>query len=435
MCCRTTTRVIWYTGDDIVTREPGWAGGNASRLALDETLEVRDFLNEGGRVLYTGKCAGSQYTATGFVGNQLYDPTAANAQCRRPIRRCWTGAGPSEVRATSPTTSCSTGSVRTSSSTMPGPTEDGSLLDVLGVDTPFTGLDWGFNGADSAENQNHSNSFITTSGILDPAVYPQFESWVAGRWDREGGPFEPHTGDAYVYSQIGDVSYKRLTRTIDVPAGGATMSFWTSYDTEAEWDHVAVEARTAGQDDWTTLPDVNGNTTQSTGQSCPAGWRELHPQLDHYQTFVDDTTCTPTGTTAASGGRRPATRAAGSSGRSTCRRTPAVRSRCPSRYISDWATQGLGVFVDDIEVSTGEGTTSFEAGDIGGWEITGPPRRQRAEPEQLHPHDGGRVPRGRGGGHAGLADDRLRFRGHHRCRHASRLDGPRIGSPARLILT
>ena len=28
--------------------------------------------------------------------------------------------------------------------------------------------------------------------------------------------------------------------------------------------------------------------------------------------------------------------------------------------------QGLGVFVDDIVVSTGEGTTSFESGD-GGW--------------------------------------------------------------------
>jgi hypothetical protein len=31
-------------------------------------------------------------------------------------------------------------------------------------------------------------------------------------------------------------------------------------------------------------------------------------------------------------------------------------------YASDWSFQGLGVFVDDIEVSTGEGTTSFEAG-------------------------------------------------------------------------
>ena len=35
-------------------------------------------------------------------------------------------------------------------------------------------------------------------------------------------------------------------------------------------------------------------------------------------------------------------------------------------------TQGLGVFVDDIEVSTGEGTTSFEAR-LDGWTIPGAP--------------------------------------------------------------
>ena len=34
-------------------------------------------------------------------------------------------------------------------------------------------------------------------------------------------------------------------------------------------------------------------------------------------------------------------------------------------YASDWATQGLGVFVDDIAVSTGENSTSFET-DTGG---------------------------------------------------------------------
>ena len=69
--------VIWYTGDDIITREPGWGGGNASRLALTELLSVRDYLNEGGRVLYTGKYAGFEYsTATA----QLYDPFE-NKQC------------------------------------------------------------------------------------------------------------------------------------------------------------------------------------------------------------------------------------------------------------------------------------------------------------------------------------------------------------------
>jgi hypothetical protein len=44
-------------------------------------------------------------------------------------------------------------------------------------------------------------------------------------------------------------------------------------------------------------------------------------------------------------------------------------------YASDWATQGLGLFVDDIDVSTGEGTTSFEEDDdpMDGWAVTGPP--------------------------------------------------------------
>src|SRR5262249_21327689 len=72
--------VVWYTGNDAITREPGWGGGNASRLAMDELLEVRAYLNDGGRLLYTGKFAGHQYTTA--HGTQLYDPTAANAQCR-----------------------------------------------------------------------------------------------------------------------------------------------------------------------------------------------------------------------------------------------------------------------------------------------------------------------------------------------------------------
>ena len=166
--------VIWYTGEDIVTREPGWGGGNASRLAMDQILEVRDFLNEGGRC--------STPASTPAASTRRTSPTSCTTRPRRTrsaaadpdvFERCRASAD----RVTSRTTSCSTGSVRTSWSTTRAREE--GLLDVLGVDTPFTGLDWGFNGADSAENQDHSNSFITTSGILDPDVYPQFESWVA----------------------------------------------------------------------------------------------------------------------------------------------------------------------------------------------------------------------------------------------------------------
>lgn len=371
--------VIWYTGDDIITRTAGWAGGNASRRAMDQILEVRDFLNEGGTVLYTGKYAGFQFSAN---TEQLYDPTAADEQCSASpdvAARCRLLGGSPSSDLTNDTLQYWLGAYLLVDDA--GTTDEG-LLDVLGVDTPFTGLDWGFNGADSAGNQDHSDSFITTSGILPVAQYPQFESWVAGRWDREGGPFEPHTGDAYAYSQIGDVSYKRLTRTIDVPAGGATLSFWTSYDTEADWDHLIVEARTAGGDDWTTLPDANANTTQSTGDSCPEGWRELHPHLDHYQTVVDATTCDPTGTTgewnAASGN---------SSGWQQWSVDLSAyaggQAEVSIGYVSDWAFQGLGVFVDDIEVSTGQGTTSFENGDTGGWEITGPPPGSAPNPNNF----------------------------------------------------
>ena len=74
--------VIWYTGDDVVTRKAGGAGGNADRLALDEMLEMRAYMDEGGRVLYTGKRAGKQYTGAG-VGTQLYDPKNEGA-CSRP---------------------------------------------------------------------------------------------------------------------------------------------------------------------------------------------------------------------------------------------------------------------------------------------------------------------------------------------------------------
>jgi bacillopeptidase F (M6 metalloprotease family) len=177
-----------------------------------------------------------------------------------------------------------------------------------------------------------------------------------------------------MYSQIGDISYKRLTRTITVPAGGANLSFWTSYNTEADWDHVFVEARTAGQDDWTTLPDANGHTSQATGESCPAGWRDLHPQLDHYQTLNAAGTCSPTGTTGVWNA------ASGPSGgweqwSVNLSAYAGKQVEVSIAYASDWASQGLGVFVDDINVSTGEGTTSFEddAVPMDGWDVTGPP--------------------------------------------------------------
>jgi Zinc carboxypeptidase len=352
--------VLWYTGDDTIPRETYQGPGNASRLAVQELYEIREFLNEGGRALYTGQHAGTAHTS----GNpQFYDPFE-NAACTGDVAaRCrpvygsgdgvndvleyWFGAGLVNIGA--------------------GTDDNGDALDVLGVDNPFAGLDWALNGGTGGDNQGNANSFITTSGLMPAAEYPQFESWVSARYDRPGGPFDPHSGDWYVHSQIADVSYKRLTKSV-TPSAGDTLSFWTSYNTEPDWDFMFVEVKTP-DGHWTTLPDVNGHTSNSTGDSCPEGWNELHPHLDHYQTLNDDGTCSPTGTDGAWNA------ASGSSGgweewQIDLSPYAGQQIELSIAYASDWASQGLGVFLDDVTLA-GD-TTSFET-DLGGWEVTGPP--------------------------------------------------------------
>jgi hypothetical protein len=377
--------VVWYTGDDIITRELGWTGGQASRLAMQELLEVRDYVNEGGKLLYTGKYAGHQY-ATGH-GAQLYDPFlnqrctgAVAARCRplagsgdnvNDVIEYWFGASLINEDA--------------------GSDGAGNLFDVKGIAAPYGGTTWGFNGIDSAENQDHSASFITTSGLLPVSDYPLFDSRAVARYDRPGGPFEPHTGSWYVYSQIGDISYKRLTRTITVPAGGGALSFWISRDTELDWDFAFVEARTPGGSNWTTLPDSNGHTSTDTGDSCPEGWHDIHPFLEHYQTLNADGTCSPAGTSgtwnAASGAsgnwEQWSIDLGGYAGQQV---------EVSIAYVSDWSVQGLGVFLDDIVLPSGE-ATSFEA-DLGGWAITGPPAGNAPNPNNFIRTEAGGFPEG-----------------------------------------
>ena len=361
--------VVWYTGDDVITREPGWGGGNMSRIGMDQILNVRAYLNEGGKALWTGKNAGLQHSTNQA---QLYDPTAANAQCATlpagtDPRRCLVAHGSGDLQGD--VLEYWFGGFLLNNGAGLG--ED-NIFNVLGTDTPFDdSLTLMFNGADSAQNGNNANSFIATSGILPVDEFPQFESWVSSRYDRPGGPFDPHTGDSYAYSQIADVSFKTISRTVSVPGGGGNLSFWTSYNTEGDWDFLFVEAAPAGTGNWTTLPDAMGHTSQSTGQSCPSGWFELHPWLERYQTVVSGTECSPTGT---SGAWNAASGDSGGWQQWSINLGAYAGGQVDIRisYASDWATQGLGVFVDDVTLPDGS-STSFEGGDTGGWVASGPP--------------------------------------------------------------
>ena len=141
-------------------------------------------------------------------------------------------------------------------------------------------------------------------------------------------------GAQFAISQAADTAYKRLMHTIDVPAGGGRLSFWVNRDTEQNWDFFFVEAHTVGADDWTTLPDANGHTSDDTGFVCPFSL-ELHPFLAHYETRQRrrQLRADRHHRDVERRDRRRAT--AGSSGRSTSRPSPATGSRSRSAYASD----------------------------------------------------------------------------------------------------
>ena len=377
--------VVWYTGNDNVTRNTNTPG--VADLEAHRTITaVRDFVNEDGRVSVLGVNAGRQwdlveYPQEGFPNTQCDGnlQTTDDGKCQplsNDFAQYYLGAF-----------------LRSDAG---GQDASGNIFPVVGTDPgPLSGLTLALNGATSAKNQGGdglgTGNFLVTSSVLSKAQYPQFASDQAADWQLSGGAaFDPHSGSKYMYSQNADEGYKRMTRTVDLTglAPGdsqpANLSFWTSYNTELDWDFVFVEAHTLDgtpNDDWTTLPDQNGHTSQNTGASCPEGWgQELHFQLQHYQTVEqgndpsthDDETCLPTGDTGAWNA---------SSGNSSGWQNWSVdlsaykgkQVELSIVFATDWGTTTVpGVMLDDTTVTAGSNvsSTSFET-DLGGWAIPG----------------------------------------------------------------
>ena len=372
------SHVIWYTGDDYVTREPDAPPKSGmSKLAVDNQNRVRDFLNEGGKLFYTGENAAVQ-----FAQAYTYNPFQAEERqyCFNPD----TNPG---------------GSFQCIAA------QDDFLQYYLGANTyiqgagnnpddpdfkpyPVAGDGGAFDtGPFTLQDTALASSLLITSSILDPAKYPTFASSKrAMHYVRPGGsPFDPHTGDYFVAGGTTDESYKRFAHDFDLTGKqSANLSFFTSFDTEADYDYMFVEVHTKGQDDWTTIADTSGNelTSQDTGESCPSttpnasDWQSLHPFLAHYQTkSADGKTCTPTGSTGEWNAMN------GNSGG-----WKKFSGDIPSKYLgkqieisitmaTDPASQGLGEWVDDLTFTANGATvlaTSFED-DLAGFTHPGPP--------------------------------------------------------------
>ncbi len=361
------SHVVWYTGDDFVPRSPtAGPGSGIAKVAVDTQNRVRDFLNEGGKLFFTGQSAG-QVFAEGYEYNPFEAEerqTCAAGQSEQCIAvqddflQYWLGAH----------TYISGG----------GADENDDALPVRGSGGVFDSGPFG------VEPDSHTASFLVTSSIYDPQRYPQWSgSRKAMEWVRAGGsPYEPFDGQHFLAAGRDDAAYKRLSRTVDLTGRtSGTLRFRTSYDLEDDFDYLFVEIRSAGGTDWTTLEENTGLTSQDTGLSCPtvgaaSDWQALHPFLAAYQTKnAAGTACTPTGT---SGEWWAAT---GNSGgwKQWELDIPAEYLNKPVELSITVATDpgslGLGAWVDSTSfVADGAElfATSFEDGD-GGWTRPGPP--------------------------------------------------------------
>lgn len=336
--------VVWETGDDIVPRDPGQPDYATTRATAQTETAVRDYLNEGGKLLYAG-----QYAAYAESGNMLYRPDGPG-ECQswedvtcQPLsddfRQYWLGAGTY--------------------------VDNGGTQAVAGRSDEMAGF------TASTGSQQHTASFLSTSSQLPPAEFPQFTSSVPLTWHRDSpGPYDPASGDWYLFSGQGAASYKRLTRTVDLTAAkDAHLRFKFSRGSDGD-GFLFVEAHEVGTDNWTTLPDTGGLTTTDTGFACPSFGFDPHPFLAHYW----GADCGPQGTT----GTWNAVSGMSDGWKGFDADLSAYAGKRVEISISDASDRfvtGFGVFLDDVQIDV-DGTTatrtSFEA-DLGGWAVAGPP--------------------------------------------------------------
>ncbi|MGW1511723.1 M14 family zinc carboxypeptidase [Streptomyces sp. NPDC002394] len=314
--------VVWYTGAERPT--------GAAQLA------VRAYLNEGGKLIDAGEKSGGLTQIGRAESNdfaQYYLGAYHRAGLKNPPGFAGTGA-------------------------------------FAGVGATL--------GAAADNPLDNAGAYTVTSDTLKPEEFPQFASSAsAGDYPGIRTPFEPAEGSTFAAVKHADDDWARLARTVDltgVVAGTKPrLDFQVSYDTEPGYDNLVVEAHTVGQDDWTTLPDLNGGTSTEPPADCGEGYYvRAHPFLAHYLTVGGDG-CAPTGTTGSwnaftgpsNGWRQASVDLSAWAGK---------KVELAISYVSDPGTGEMGAFVDDTRLVTGTTTEAegFETS-LGAWTVPGAP--------------------------------------------------------------
>lgn len=148
-------------------------------------------------------------------------------------------------------------------------------------------------------------------------------------------PVSPHSGKAHFWSNRGDESDMTLTREFDLTgvSGPVTLSYWTWFDIEENWDYLNLEVSENGQS-WTILKTPSG--TDKNPQGNAYGWGYTGKSNDWIQEEVD---------LSAYAGKK-------------------IQIRF--EYITDAALNGEGLLLDDVTIDAIGYSEDFESGD-GGW--------------------------------------------------------------------
>ncbi|MEU3091491.1 M14 family zinc carboxypeptidase [Streptomyces massasporeus] len=315
--------VVHYTGASV----PG----------VDTQLQLRAFLNEGGRLIEAGEQAGGNVDLGGGALSNDFSQYYLGAYTR---------------------------------TTTPGATGFTGSGELGGVTGPL--------GAAPGNPLDKAGTYSVTSDELGTDDFPQFASKGAGQFAGTVNPYGPFAGSAMAAAVHTDDAYKRLTRTVDLTgttaAEGPTLRTQLLWDTESGYDHAIVEARTTGADDWTTLPETGGATKSAVPTECEGGFYvNEHPWLKHYLTVADDG-CTATGTTgtwnsftgASNGWQQVNFDLSAYAGKTV---------EISISYVTDPGSGGHGVLADDASLvvgGTAKETEGFETS-LGAWKVAGPP--------------------------------------------------------------
>ena len=244
--------VVWELGDNRLTMDPEdeltdtYLFGPLEDLSVAErqqylTMAVRDFLNEGGKLVHSGETAGYFGQLGGSIGGIYYGLDGAPDQdcvvsedffsdcllLADDFQQYYLGA-----------------SARTTFTDPAG---------IVGTGSPLEGVAAQFGGAAVADNPlDEAGAFALTSDTLPPDQFPLFAAQASSTYVTADGvnPFGPSEGERYAGAVHADGSYMRLQRTVDLTAVTAAdapaLEFAISFSTELGYDNVIVEAATAG---------------------------------------------------------------------------------------------------------------------------------------------------------------------------------------------